>query len=358
MTARVVDYTALTTPITHTEVAAWRAQAKASGASWAAVNLNTVVGVAMVSIFGIFFVVIGGGLAVTVTTAGLGGGNTARALVPLVLVGIVIAIVAARALQRLRGGGKWARWLRIARFAQANGMTFSPVQGNPSYPGEIFQLGRDRAAIDHVSTSSGRFLDLGNYRWTTGSGKEQQTRTWGFLAIRLDRNMPNMVLDSKANNSLFGSNLPASLDKKQILHLEGDFDRYFTLYCPAGYETDALVIFTPDLMTLLIDEAAPFDVELVDDWMFVYSTTAFDMASPAVYQRLFRIADTIGTKALAQTERYVDARVGSFDANVVAPQGARLKHGVSVAAIAFVAVFLAFWGWGFVGPIVAGLGGR
>ena len=248
--------------------------------------------------------------------------------------------------------------MRLDRFACANGMAFAPTQADPSYPGEIFQLGRDRTALDHLVTTSGRFLDLGNYRWVTGSGKEQTTHTWGFLALNLDRRMPNIVLDSRANNSIFGSNLPAVLDKSQVLHLEGDFDKYFTLYCPKEYERDALYIFTPDLMALLIDEAAPYDVELVDDWMFVYSTKPFDMTNPAVLARLFTIADTVGAKALSQTERYADERVGDFAANVVAPQGARLKRGVSVLGVVLVAAFVLIWGWSFFGQLLSSVLGR
>ena len=131
----------------------------------------------------------------------------------------------------------------------------------------------------------------------------------------------------------FGSNLPASFDKSQILSLEGDFDQYFTLYCPKAYERDALYVFTPDLMALLIDNAAPFDVEIVDDWMFVYSAKPFRSTEPAVYQRLFQIVDTVGAKTLSQTDRYVDENIGQFAANIVAPQGARLKRGFSVIGL-------------------------
>ncbi len=355
MAVRVVDYSALTAPIAPADVAAWRAQAKASGAPWASPSPNVIASIVALSVFAVFFVFSFGGLLLAGLTAGMNSANAAGLVVPVILIGLVIAVVAIAAAGRLRRGGKWARWLRIARFAQANGMTFSPAQGNPSYPGEIFQLGRDRTAIDHLTTTSGRFLDLGNFRWITGSGKSQQTHTWGFMALSLDRNMPNIVLDSKANNSIFGSNLPATLDRKQILHLEGDFDRYFTLYCPTEYETDALYIFTPDLMALLIDEAAPFDVELVDDWMFVYTPRPLDMTDPAVYQRLFTIADTVGAKALDQTEHYADARVGDVDANIVAPQGARLKRGVSAVAVAVVVVFVAIWGWSVFSGLFSGL---
>ncbi len=140
------------------------------------------------------------------------------------------------------------------------------------------------------------------------------------------------------------------LARDQVLPLEGDFDKHFTLYCPQEYEQDALYIFTPDLMALLIDEAAPFDVELVDQWMFVYSAKPFAMTDPAVLQRLFTIADTVGAKALDQTEHYADDRVGDGAANIVAPQGARLKRGVSTLGIVIIAALIAFWGWNLLGP--------
>ena len=233
--------------------------------------------------------------------------------------------------------------MRLDRFAKANGLIFSPADANPQYPGSIFGLGRARSAYEHFRSASDRFLDFGNYRYTTGSGKNSTTHTWGFMALQLDRALPHMVLDSKANNGLFGSNLPAAFTKDQVLSLEGDFDNYFTLYCPKQYERDALYVFTPDLMALCIDNAAPFDIEIVDKWMFVYSAAPFDMSTGPIYQRLFGIVDTVGAKTLTQTDRYSDERVASFTANSVAPQGARLRRGVPVAAIIIGAIVLGFW---------------
>jgi hypothetical protein len=241
-------------------------------------------------------------------------------------------------------GRRWSRWLRLGEFASKNGLIYSPSNANPSYPGAIFGLGNARTAVDHLRSASERFLDYGNYRYTTGSGKSRTTHTWGFLALALDRALPHMVLDSRANNGLFGAtNLPATFDRDQVLHLEGDFDKYFTLYSPQAYERDALYVFTPDLMALLIDEAAPFDVEVIDQWLFVYSKKPFDMTQPAVHQRLLRIVDTIGAKTLSQTDRYVDDRVGVFDANLVAPQGQRLSRAFPIGAVVVVGVFLAVW---------------
>jgi len=353
MAVRVVDYSPLTAPVSASDVATWRAQSGAAGAVGAGITagmVHMVVGAAIGFATVIFLF---GNLTVTFGTVSTGN-SIGVGVFLLVLAGSAALVVLGLRSWRLG----WVRRFRLAHFAEANGMTYSPGQRNPSYPGEIFQLGSNRTALDHMVTASGRFVDMGNFQWVTGSGKNRTTHTWGFLALSLDRNMPNIVLDSKANNTILGSDLPATLDRSQILHLEGDFDRYFTLYCPAQYEQDALYIFTPDLMALLIDEAAPFDVELIDDWMFVYASRPFDMTDPAVLQRLFRITDTVGAKALRQTERYADARVGDPGANLVAPQGARLKRRVPVAAAVVVGVFVVIWGWTFFGPIIAGFTSR
>jgi hypothetical protein len=359
MTARVVDYSPLLTTPTPDEVTAYRAQAREAGAPWANTTAQTIITIVIVGFVGISILVPVVSGIVLFLVDGLAAGNpvTIAALLFFVLIigifGFAIARVA------ITGSGKFSRWLRMDRFARANGFTFTPESPNPAYPGAIFQIGDTRKATEHFRTVEGRFLDFGNYQYSTGSGKNRSTRTWGFLAIELDRKLPHMVLDSKANNGLFGgTNLPATFDKDQILSLEGDFDQYFRLYCPKEYERDALYVFTPDLMALLIDNAAPFDVEIVDDWMFVYSASVFPPAQPAVYQRLLRIVETVGAKTLTQTDRYQDDRAAApFASNIVAPQGTRLKRSVSVGAIIFIAAVALIWGWSFFADVLSAFGG-
>lgn len=285
------------------------------------------------------------------------GGTALTGVIVLVTIWVAFVAISVLIVRSVVRGGRWERWYRLDNFARANGMIFSPTDADPQYPGAIFQIGRARASVDHLRSASDRFVDYGNYRYTTGSGKNQSTRTWGFMALQLDRALPNMVLDSRANNGLFGSNLPAFFTKDQILHLEGNFDQYFTLYCPKEYERDALYVFTPDLMALLIDTAAPFDVEIVDQWMFVYSSSAFDLRQPAIHQRLLGIVDTVGAKTLTQTDRYSDERVGDFSANTVAPQGRRLKRGVSVGAIVLVVGVVVLWFWPFFAGMISAVTG-
>ena len=114
--------------------------------------------------------------------------------------------------------------------------------------------------------------------------------------------------------------------RDQQLSLEGDFDIHFRLYCPTGYERDALYVMTPDLMALLIDDAGDLDAEIVDDVFYLYSNDAFDVNDPALWQRLASIRAILGAKALSQTERYADDRVGNRASNVVGEDGKRLRQ--------------------------------
>lgn len=356
---RPLDTSALTDAVSRAETAEFRTSRRTQPAYASANPLGAVI-VAVVAF--VFLVAVGiGFLGVVWSAIGGSEGFTPVSLVflgfPLFFV-VVVLLVAVAVLRGVVGRrNRWERWLRLERFATANGLEFSPMDADPQYPGSIFGQGRSRVVLDHLRSADGRFLDYGTYRFVTGSGKSSTTHTWGFLALALDRALPHMVLDATANNGLFGSTLPAMFDRDQVLGLEGDFGRHFTLYCPKEYERDALYVFTPDLMALLIDEAAAFDVEIVDRWMFVYSTSPFDLATPAVHERLHRIVDTVGTRTVDNTERYRDERVATFAQNTVAPDGRRLRRGISVGAIVLIIVFGAVWLGPFIADLITGLGG-
>ena len=362
MPTTTIDFRPLTDPMPEEEVRAWKDKSKASGATWANWHTGNIIAIVVVIPVALFLIFGTVGFSSLLVNLAADSGNIVMTIFPLIIVLGVVGILAFALIKGIASIGKrWGLWARMDKFATANGMLFSPNDPNPAYPGTIFQIGDSRQAVDHVrsvsSEGQSRFIDFGNYRYSTGSGKNRTTRTWGFLAFHLDRKLPHMVLDAKSNNGFFGTNLPASFDKSQILSLEGDFDRYFTLYCPQQYERDALYIFTPDLMALLIDEASPFDVEIVDDWMFVYATIPFQTGDANMYARLFRIVETVGAKTLTQSDRYVDERVGDFAANIVAPQGTRLKRRVSVGAIIIGVIVVGFWLWAVLGDALQTLGG-
>lgn len=246
-----------------------------------------------------------------------------------------------------------------AAFAAANALAYEQQGGHPTFGGAVFEYLQESTVTD-VFTGTG--FEVGTITGRVGGSQTKQSGGWtvttsydtssvksyGYLAITLERAVPQLVLDSKRN----GSSIPMMIGGGQKLALEGDFNTYFTLYAPKGYERDALYIMTPDLMALLIDETGDLDVEVVDDMLFVYSTEPFDTSSAAVWQRLGRIRDVVGATAISQTDYYSDDRQADRAANLVGEQGRRLTLGflggssktvfvviAVVAVVAFVTIF-------------------
>lgn len=240
---------------------------------------------------------------------------------------------------------------RIALFAEQNGLEYVRVFDNPNYTGMFFGLGHSRALSDViVSRHSDVKYEIGNYTYTVGGGKHQHTYTIGYIRIATPRHLPQIVLDASSNNArIFGgniSNLPATFDKDQKMRLEGDFDKHFTLYAPKEYQQDALYIFTPDLMALMIDNTKAYDSELVDNQMFIYnSQVPFKLTDGLLLERLFKIVEAVGVKTDTQTDQYADARIGDRSRDEVAVGGKRLKRRLSVfAVIVFIFIIAGFFG--------------
>lgn len=236
--------------------------------------------------------------------------------------------------------------LRLEQFARDNNLQYVKSIANPTYPGVIFSTGNQRRIKDQFIGETNGLFEVGNYEYTVRHGKSSTTYYSGYIRIALDRHIAHMLLDSTANNTnIFGarfSNLPIAMARDQTLRLEGDFNEHFTLYAPKEYARDALYIFTPDLMALLIDQAGKFDVEVIDDQLFVYGN-AFDFYDQATWERIARIISTVGAKTISQTDYYADEQIGDRTIDVVASGGRRLRRGIpwmTVAAVGFGFLFV------------------
>ena len=237
--------------------------------------------------------------------------------------------------------------VKAYRFAQANGLQYEAQVKNPTRSGFVFSNpnANRKSIFDVISRTDTNPFEIGNFYYETGSGKSKAIYLTGYMRITLDRNLPNMVLDAKADDTrIFGirqSNLGVTFSKDQALRLEGNFNDYFTLYAPKEYETDALYVFTPDFMARLIDEASLFNAEIIDNNLYIYSINQMPLDKPETYERLFSILDSVGAKAITQTDNYRDSRsevAGAVDIN-----GRRLKKSLSVTAtIALTAIVILY----------------
>lgn len=351
----------LTDPVDGAAVRAFAAELRSR--QTAGVSASTVIGVVAVAIATVVMVPV---LVSVILSLASFGGSPATAAIPLVLIALLLAAVGVMIWLSVRNAQ--ATRYRLHRFAQANGMSYEAKVADPPLPGMIFRLGRSRQSTDLIRGTRPRFVEFGNYQYTVQSGKNSTTYRWGYVAVKLDVPLPNIVLDAKGNNG-FGSNLPASFQKAQRLSLEGDFDQHFTLYCPTGYERDALYLFTPDIMARFIDSAAQLDVEIVDDWLFLYTQRKVSTLDPATWAWLFGTVGALLTK-VDQWSRWRDERLVSENAAAaaslagpgpdrtlpfappvgvltpppgVASQGRRLKRGGTWWPIIVVIGFVAFW---------------
>lgn len=321
-----LDFSPLTSPVTNEDI---RAMNSSSSSSWSKRWINPVLATVLVMVVGVFIAIVF-----------LGGPSSLVSMILPMLIGIFII-----------GGIVWMVWyglklqkvrlIRFNRFAQRNGLEFIHDKANPAYAGMIFDEGHSRELNESLIFPDR--LEIGNYTYVTGSGRNARAHQYGFLRIPLTRRLPHMVLDAKKNNFLGISNLSDTFNRSQVLSLEGDFDRYFTLYAPKEYERDALYIFTPDVMLALIEDGGAYDMEVIDDNLFIYHVTKFDLMSEQKIRTLLAIAERIGSEIKDQSGYYADERVGDRVQNIVAAPGARLKHGVNWVMVVAIIVAVIFY---------------
>ena len=237
---------------------------------------------------------------------------------------------------------------KLHRLATENNLTYVPYSKPTSMDGFIFNIGHSHILLNRIIFPDG--TEIANYKYTTGSGKNQQTHHWSYIRLQLMRKVPHMILDSKRNN-LFGkiSNLPKGVDRSQILSLEGNFDNYFTLFAPKEYETDALYIFTPDVMQALIevDDTNPYDMEAIDDHFYIYRQGSIKVDNPEDWEKLTQVVQILKPKLDKQTHFYADDNVGSREVNQVSEPGLRLKSRLSIISIISLILIFAYIIWLF-----------
>lgn len=239
-----------------------------------------------------------------------------------------------------------AKHVRLKQFADQNNLVYKESFGYDGRSGLIFQLGESQEFTSVLQATNQAFAEIGNYQYETGEGKNRQTHDYGYVHIKLPRKLPHMVLDAKKNN-LFGkfSNLPTGFSGDQKLELEGSFNSYFTLYAPAQYKTDALYVFTPDVMQAMIDAAHDYDCEIIDDSLYLYSPSKLKLTDAKRLQEIVHIASLLSKEFTEQTDYYADSRVGDRSQNIIAAPGKRLATKVPVATIILITLFGLFYVW-------------
>lgn len=153
----------------------------------------------------------------------------------------------------------------MQQFAEANGYTF--VDRGMWDTGVLFTLGHDQKAFDVISGQYKNYpIRLYVFQYTIGYGKGSHTYLNTVFSLEFDAQMPDIFLESRTYP------LGGISSSNNVVKLEGDFNKYFTLNVEPGYEVEALEVFTPDIMANLIDKASLFNMEIADNHLLLYKS--------------------------------------------------------------------------------------
>lgn len=236
--------------------------------------------------------------------------------------------------------------LAYTRFAAANGLDYLPRPA--ASPDGFDVLTRTMRARDVP-----RELLFANREsaQTDGLG-DGRTHFGGVCVLEVAVPLPNIRLRSRQHRTpAFSAYAVPARDQR--LSLEGDFDRFFEMSVPKGYERDALYLFTPDVMAWLIDDVQSFDVELIDHSVILRSRRDVVTRNPDDWQRIATALSAIG-KRVTQWERWRDDRTAASGSALLEMEtrgrsatvgvgGRRLRLGIGAGAIfaaAFTGIYL------------------
>lgn len=229
---------------------------------------------------------------------------------------------------------------RLRKFATYNNLEYKLDRyATGKYTNQLFnsRLVQIMSSLGFYNRIDGE-IEIGNFRIVGARSFEQ-----GYLSLSLPRRLPHMILSAKP----YSFALPGDLAQNQHLSLEGDFDNYFKLYVPNGYERDALYVFTPDIMQLFKDNLSAFTIEIIDDRFYIYNGSKFRLTDPKLYARLFELLSAVMTKFDRQINFYTDDNIKLRTSNIIAPQGRILKYrsywySLSVLVVSIVALAVLF----------------
>ena len=155
-------------------------------------------------------------------------------------------------------------------FGNSIGFTYSENAGLDTVSGKLFKTGHSQSIFDVLSGVYQNIpMRIFSFRFTIGEGKSSHTYSYTVFEATLNGKVPDILLFSKSH----GSAVSDWFSGDETIELEGDFNKYFKLRVPKGYEEEAYQVFTPDVMADLIDKAKDVSFELTGNKLYIYATS-------------------------------------------------------------------------------------
>ncbi|MEV5003289.1 hypothetical protein [Nocardioides sp. LML1-1-1.1] len=187
----------------------------------------------------------------------------------VVSLGLLVSALRPRAEHR-------ARPVRLARFAAANDMTYTPRPGQPAEgPGLVLGTGTGRHTRDLVEIAVPREIQLGRQHYFAGRGNAE-ARAWSYATTPLTgpgaAGLPHLVLTARGRWN--DAALPGSSDSSLgTPGLSGPGAAAYLVRGPIGQapwieRVLDVTLFRPDVLARLTER--PVHVEVVDRRLYLY----------------------------------------------------------------------------------------
>lgn len=150
------------------------------------------------------------------------------------------------------------------QFAGSHGLTYGVAAQSIGYRGIL--PGNASNLVAGKDTQTNRQVQLFHYVHVVGSGKNRKEYDRTVLALSVKRTDSHIFVNSRVNDMTE----QVDLAKSQRFTAEGDFGKYFDIYSPEGQQIQALSIFAPDAMSFVMGECGFYDIEIVNDTLYVY----------------------------------------------------------------------------------------
>lgn len=127
-----------------------------------------------------------------------------------------------------------------------------------------------------------------------------------------------VVLDAKGTRAVTGTGMPRSISAQHQVPLGPEAEERFSLYALTEHHEDARALFNPELLRRLQESPGLFDIEVVDDWIFVYAPGQIVTTDPNTWSWAASVTDALlgaaqrwqGSTQESRDERGSTARCG------------------------------------------------
>jgi hypothetical protein len=171
---------------------------------------------------------------------------------PLMIVAAYVAVVHILALRSF--------WTEIA---EVNGWTYKGRLSGAPLPAIMFRQGNKQSFSSVLEgVLGGSPFTSFSYTFATGEGKSEVTHPYHVFSFPFGGTFPHVYLNNKHNS--YG------LSVGERVPLPSEFEKQFLLSTPKEYEIEALEIFTPDILSKVLDGKFIHDMELVNQHLFIF----------------------------------------------------------------------------------------